>query len=94
MDADGIGAPGEIIRPKDIYLNKQSPINTRDRFDHPMDLPDRYVILVAVERFAVFLAHERVFCQICPNFLPLGGLQNIQAISNLRRKFCWGDSLF
>ncbi|CAN6485138.1 unnamed protein product [Victoria cruziana] len=40
LDADGIGGPGEIIRPKDIYLNKQSPINTRDRFDHPMDLPD------------------------------------------------------
>ncbi|KAF3789669.1 DNA-directed RNA polymerase III subunit 2 [Nymphaea thermarum] len=40
LDADGIAAPGEIIRPKDIYLNKQSPINTRDRFDHPMDLPD------------------------------------------------------
>lgn len=30
LDDDGIAAPGEIIRTNDIYLNKQSPVNTRD----------------------------------------------------------------
>ncbi|GLT95236.1 hypothetical protein SLE2022_129300 [Rubroshorea leprosula] len=29
LDDDGLAAPGEIIRPGDIYINKQSPINTR-----------------------------------------------------------------
>ncbi|ONK81475.1 uncharacterized protein A4U43_C01F29520 [Asparagus officinalis] len=30
LDADGIAAPGEIIRNHDIYVNKQSPKNPRD----------------------------------------------------------------
>ncbi|KAK7314087.1 hypothetical protein VNO77_39297 [Canavalia gladiata] len=29
LDDDGIAAPGEILRPNDIYINKQSPIDTR-----------------------------------------------------------------
>ncbi|WJX09333.1 DNA-directed RNA polymerase III subunit 2 [Trifolium repens] len=29
LDDDGIAAPGEIIRPNHIYINKQSPIETR-----------------------------------------------------------------
>ncbi|XP_061343132.1 DNA-directed RNA polymerase III subunit 2 [Gastrolobium bilobum] len=29
LDDDGLAAPGEIIRPNDIYINKQSPIDTR-----------------------------------------------------------------
>ncbi|XP_031272883.1 DNA-directed RNA polymerase III subunit 2 [Pistacia vera] len=29
LDDDGIAAPGEIIRPNDIYINKESPIETR-----------------------------------------------------------------
>ncbi|RDX90000.1 DNA-directed RNA polymerase III subunit 2, partial [Mucuna pruriens] len=30
LDDDGIAAPGEILRPNDIYINKQSPIDTRN----------------------------------------------------------------
>lgn len=30
MDDDGVAAPGEIIRPNDIYINKQSPKVTRE----------------------------------------------------------------
>ncbi|KAK4253155.1 hypothetical protein QN277_010759 [Acacia crassicarpa] len=29
LDDDGLAAPGEIIRPNDIYINKQSPIDTK-----------------------------------------------------------------
>lgn len=29
LDNDGIAAPGEILRPNDIYINKESPIDTR-----------------------------------------------------------------
>ncbi|XP_052171977.1 DNA-directed RNA polymerase III subunit 2 isoform X1 [Diospyros lotus] len=29
LDDDGLAAPGEIIRPHDIYINKQSPVVTR-----------------------------------------------------------------
>ncbi|GFY88571.1 nuclear RNA polymerase C2 [Actinidia rufa] len=31
LDDDGLAAPGEIIRPNDIYINKQSPIDTRSK---------------------------------------------------------------
>ncbi|KAG6476798.1 hypothetical protein ZIOFF_066046 [Zingiber officinale] len=31
LDDDGIAAPGEIIRNNDIYVNKKTPINTRER---------------------------------------------------------------
>lgn len=30
LDDDGLAAPGEIIRPNDIYINKQSPKVTRE----------------------------------------------------------------
>lgn len=40
LDADGIASPGEIIRPNDIYINKQSPINTKDTVGRPTELPD------------------------------------------------------
>ncbi|XP_010242622.1 PREDICTED: DNA-directed RNA polymerase III subunit 2 isoform X2 [Nelumbo nucifera] len=40
LDADGIAAPGEIIRPHDIYINKETPVNTRDKFTSPTGLPD------------------------------------------------------
>ncbi|KAL1537737.1 DNA-directed RNA polymerase III subunit 2 [Salvia divinorum] len=29
LDDDGLASPGEIIRPRDIYINKQSPIDTK-----------------------------------------------------------------
>lgn len=41
LDDDGIAAPGEIIRPHDIYINKESPIDTRGQVASPMALPDR-----------------------------------------------------
>ncbi|KAF7825950.1 DNA-directed RNA polymerase III subunit 2 isoform X1 [Senna tora] len=41
LDEDGLAAPGEIIRPNDIYINKQSPINTRTQIiGSAANLPD------------------------------------------------------
>jgi DNA-directed RNA polymerase III subunit RPC2 len=40
QDRDGIAAVGEMIRPGDIYINKQSPINTRDNVMNPQAMPD------------------------------------------------------
>ncbi|XP_068646437.1 DNA-directed RNA polymerase III subunit 2 isoform X1 [Aristolochia californica] len=40
LDADGIAAPGEIIKSDDIYINKQTPINVKDVVSRPMELPD------------------------------------------------------
>ncbi|XP_024402196.1 DNA-directed RNA polymerase III subunit 2 [Physcomitrium patens] len=40
QDHDGIAAVGEMIRPGDIYVNKQSPIDTRNNVNNPMALPD------------------------------------------------------
>ncbi|CAF2142177.1 unnamed protein product [Brassica napus] len=31
LDDDGIAAPGEIIRPNDVYINKQIPVDTRNK---------------------------------------------------------------
>ncbi|OMO89734.1 hypothetical protein COLO4_19613 [Corchorus olitorius] len=40
-DDDGIAAPGEIIRPDDVYINKQSPVITRgSRITSAEPLPD------------------------------------------------------
>ncbi|PHT43426.1 hypothetical protein CQW23_17451 [Capsicum baccatum] len=40
LDDDGLAAPGEIIRPHDIYTNKESPTVTRTPVTSPMGLPD------------------------------------------------------
>ncbi|OMO61172.1 hypothetical protein CCACVL1_23713 [Corchorus capsularis] len=41
LDDDGIAAPGEIIRPDDVYINKQSPVITRgSRITSAEPLPD------------------------------------------------------
>ncbi|KAL0425410.1 UNVERIFIED_CONTAM: DNA-directed RNA polymerase III subunit, partial [Sesamum radiatum] len=40
LDDDGLAAPGEIIRPHDIYINKESPIVTRGPVTSPMGLSD------------------------------------------------------
>ncbi|KAF8049674.1 hypothetical protein N665_0012s0274 [Sinapis alba] len=37
LDDDGIAAPGEIIRPNDVYINKQIPVDTRDNITSPSD---------------------------------------------------------
>lgn len=42
LDDDGIAAPGEIIRPNDIYINKESPVQTRGQIVSPMGLPDSH----------------------------------------------------
>ncbi|EOA12810.1 hypothetical protein CARUB_v10025768mg [Capsella rubella] len=31
LDNDGIASPGEIIRPNDVYINKQSPVDTKNK---------------------------------------------------------------
>ncbi|XP_016515970.1 DNA-directed RNA polymerase III subunit 2-like [Nicotiana tabacum] len=40
LDEDGLASPGEIIRPHDIYINKESPTVTRTPVSSPMSLPD------------------------------------------------------
>ncbi|XP_043723614.1 DNA-directed RNA polymerase III subunit 2 [Telopea speciosissima] len=40
LDDDGLAAPGEIIRPQDIYINKESPVITNAAVASPMGLPD------------------------------------------------------
>ncbi|XP_027925125.1 DNA-directed RNA polymerase III subunit 2 isoform X2 [Vigna unguiculata] len=40
LDDDGIAAPGEILKPFDIYINKQSPIDTRTPKASAANLPD------------------------------------------------------
>jgi DNA-directed RNA polymerase beta subunit len=40
QDQDGIAAVGEMIRPGDIYVNKQSPIDTRNTVIYPNAMPD------------------------------------------------------
>jgi len=41
LDDDGLASPGEIIRPHDIYINKESPVVTRGPIVSPMGLADR-----------------------------------------------------
>jgi len=40
LDKDGIACVGEVIQPGDVYINKQSPINTRDPVANPNNTPD------------------------------------------------------
>ncbi|KAK6916109.1 RNA polymerase Rpb2, domain 5 [Dillenia turbinata] len=40
LDDDGLASPGEIIRSNDIYINRESPINTKETVANPMALPD------------------------------------------------------
>lgn len=40
LDDDGLAAPGEIIKPNDIYINKESPIITKGPLISPVGLPD------------------------------------------------------
>ncbi|XP_010536382.1 PREDICTED: DNA-directed RNA polymerase III subunit 2 [Tarenaya hassleriana] len=42
LDDDGIATPGEIIRPNDIYFNKEVPIQTRGPVPSPMALSDSH----------------------------------------------------
>ncbi|KAF6143408.1 hypothetical protein GIB67_029577 [Kingdonia uniflora] len=36
LDYDGLASPGEIIRPYDIFINKWSPVNTKDTITYPL----------------------------------------------------------
>ncbi len=40
LDQDGVCSVGEVIQPGEIYINKQSPINTRDMVSNPAAMPD------------------------------------------------------
>lgn len=42
LDKDGIAAVGERISPGDVYVNKQSPSNTRDPLPNPQAMPDAF----------------------------------------------------
>lgn len=44
LDDDGMVAPGENIEPDDIYINRQSPIDTHTpTIFYAENLPDRFV---------------------------------------------------
>ncbi|KAJ9190530.1 hypothetical protein P3X46_001718 [Hevea brasiliensis] len=40
LDDDGLASPGEIIRPNDIYINKESPVETRGQLKSASALAD------------------------------------------------------
>jgi DNA-directed RNA polymerase III subunit RPC2 len=40
LDEDGIASPGSPISAGDIYINKQTPTNTRDAVSNVDNLPD------------------------------------------------------
>ena len=40
LQADGLCAVGETITSGDIYINKQSPLNTKDPVPNPQAMPD------------------------------------------------------
>lgn len=40
LDSDGIISPGERISPGDIYINKQTPLNTTDALANPDKIAD------------------------------------------------------
>jgi len=42
LDGDGIASVGERIEPGDVYVNKQSPSNTRDPLPNPQAMPDSF----------------------------------------------------
>ncbi|KAH9686441.1 DNA-directed RNA polymerase III subunit 2 [Citrus sinensis] len=42
LDDDGLAAPGEIIKPNDVYINKESPLETRGSIMSPTGQTDRY----------------------------------------------------
>ena len=42
LDKDGIAAVGGKILPGDVYVNKQSPSNTRDPLPNPQAMPDEF----------------------------------------------------
>lgn len=44
LDDDGLAAPGEIIRPGDIYINKESPVETRGQLKSAAALADMSVL--------------------------------------------------
>ena len=42
LDRDGIASVGTLINPGDVYVNKQSPSNTRDPLPNPHAMPDTF----------------------------------------------------
>ena len=42
LDSDGLACVGERLQPNDIYINKYMPINTRDPFANPGELPESH----------------------------------------------------
>lgn len=59
LDDDGIAAPGEIIRPNDIYINKESPIETSGTVVSSTGQSDRLVVC--------FLGKMLCRCSTCIN---------------------------
>lgn len=46
LDDDGIAAPGEIIRPHDVYINRQTPIDTKSgsSTSNTVNLKNRFIV--------------------------------------------------
>eukprot|EP01116_Phalansterium_solitarium_P004244 TRINITY_DN15189_c0_g1_i1.p1 TRINITY_DN15189_c0_g1~~TRINITY_DN15189_c0_g1_i1.p1 ORF type:complete len:1168 (-),score=468.17 TRINITY_DN15189_c0_g1_i1:231-3734(-) len=40
LDDDGIARPGELLHSGDVYVNKQTPVNTQDPLSNPDFVPD------------------------------------------------------
>lgn len=66
LDDDGLAAPGEIIRPDDVYINKQSPIDAKKKGDKQTSLTDRLIIAIFQTICIIFFSKSmRANCSIC-----------------------------
>ena len=80
LDDDGLAAPGEIIRHGDIYINKESPIETRGPLKSAAALADVSVVYFLNFNLFVFF----FFCIIIPHLHF--NIQQIPALcSNIQR---------
>jgi DNA-directed RNA polymerase III subunit RPC2 len=82
LDDDGIAAPGENIRSDDIYINKQSPIDTMELISPNAVLPDRLVVLflektldtcLLTSRLLTLVFKSRVYRPSCQTYKGIEG---------------------
>lgn len=64
LDDDGLAAPGEIIRPGDIYINKESPVETRGQLKSAAALADMSVLFFFF--FIIIIIIIIVHCHLPP----------------------------
>jgi hypothetical protein len=79
LDDDGLAAPGEIIRHGDIYINKESPIETRGPLKSAAALADVSVVYSLNFNLLVFSWHGIIIPHLHFNFQKISALcPNIQ----------------